>query len=99
MTGTSLVILYGILKNRTLVVRVKLDVFQSGISLFIDANIIFWAEFNRFVDLSTNNRSNIRLLNANDAISNTVLLLVEHLLLLVVKLANRFQLLHVMIVK
>ena len=86
--GAFLVALDGILEDGALVVRVELDLFQTGVPLLVDAHIVLGAELDRRFCFAAHDGADVRLADADDAIRHTVRLVVEHILLLLIELAD-----------
>lgn len=83
------VALQNVLEHRAFVVGVERYPLQSRVAFLVDAHIVLRAELDGGLRLAAHDRAQVRLRDADDAVRDPVLPLVEHLLLLRVELADR----------
>ena len=91
MPRPSLVALQDILKDRAFVVGLEINLLQPRMAEFVHAHVVLRPEFDGRLDLATDDRTDVGLGDADNPLRDAVLLLVEHLLLLGVELADRRQ--------
>ena len=89
--GPLLVALQHVLEHRALVVGVERDLLQPRVAPLVHAHVVLRAELDRRLRLAAHDRTKVRLRDADDAVRDPVLPLVEHLPLLRVELADRVE--------